>query len=100
MDCGLKHYNSFEFPEFDNFTETTYLIQDISNQLWKVSSGKNSIYGEKERTIKWIWQNVNNNRISGSGKGHMEAFCPILTMCKFEKIKSLKNKKSSLLMGF
>lgn len=33
MDCGLKHYNSFEFPEFDNFTETTYLIQDISNQL-------------------------------------------------------------------
>lgn len=33
MDCGLKHNINLEFPEFDNFTEITHLIQDMCNLL-------------------------------------------------------------------
>lgn len=57
MDYGLKHYINLEFPEFDNFTEITHLIQGMCRLLWN-GSGKNSTYGEKERVIKQMCQNI------------------------------------------
>lgn len=102
MDCGLKHYINLEFPEFDNFTEITHLIQDMCRLLWN-GSGKNSIYGEKERVIKQMCQNIKKTKTTkklvGLHKGIWKySVYSSSTYCKFvitSKFKTCKKKKKT-----